>query len=87
VMKGNKVNTLYHLLAETITGTAAISLDEFDSNLTQLWHMCLGHMSEVGMTMLSDKELLKGQKHENLTYVSTAFFGSSVELSLLRLFI
>lgn len=41
VMKGKKMNTLYHLLGETVTETATISSGESDSNLTQLWHMRL----------------------------------------------
>lgn len=55
VMKGEIVNTLYHLLGETVTGTVVVSLGESDPNLTQLWHMRLEHMSEANMTMLSER--------------------------------
>lgn len=58
MMKGNKVNTLYHLLGEIMTGAATVSLGESDSNLTQLWYMWLRHMSDACMTLLSEKGLL-----------------------------
>jgi len=75
VMKGKKANSLYHLLGETVIGVAAVSSGESDSNLTQLWHMRLGHMSEAGMTMLSEKGLLKGQKTGKLDLCEHCIFG------------
>ena len=36
MMKEKKVNTLYHLLGETMIGIAAVSLGELDYDLTQL---------------------------------------------------
>ena len=75
MMKGKKVNSLYHLPGETVTGAAAVSSGESDSDLTQLWHMRLRLMSEVGMTMLSDKGLLKGQKIGKLNLCEHCIFG------------
>jgi len=58
-----------------VTGTAAFSSSESDSNLIQLWHMRLGHMSEAGMTMLSERGLLKGQKTGKLDLCEHCIYG------------
>jgi hypothetical protein len=42
-----------------VTGSsAAVSSSLSDSDLTRLWHMRLGHMSEKGMDLLSKRGLL-----------------------------
>ncbi|KAF3642236.1 Polygalacturonase [Capsicum annuum] len=47
IMKAQRPGTLYTLLGSTVTGVAAVStLNQFDPNITKLWHMRLGHMSE-----------------------------------------
>ena len=50
-MKGDlKSANLYHLRGTTITGDAAVSSHSLsDSDATNLWHMRLGHMSELGL--------------------------------------
>ena len=53
VMKGLKQNGLYFLQGSTITGAAAVSSSDSDSEITKLWHMRLGHMSERGMDELT----------------------------------
>ncbi|KAG8501429.1 hypothetical protein CXB51_003743 [Gossypium anomalum] len=45
----------------TVTGDAAIASSSFpDDDITKLWHMRLGHMSENGMVELSKRGLLDG---------------------------
>ncbi|KAG8485819.1 hypothetical protein CXB51_019218 [Gossypium anomalum] len=52
VMKGQrKTAKLYILQGSTVTGdTAVVSSSLSDDDITKLWHMRLGHMSENGMT-------------------------------------
>ena len=55
VMKGDlKSANLYHLRDTTIIdNVAVISNSLSNSNATNLWHMHLGHMSELGLAVLS----------------------------------
>ncbi|KAG8498600.1 hypothetical protein CXB51_004852 [Gossypium anomalum] len=68
VMKGQrKIAKLYVLQGSTVTGDAAVvSSSLSDDDITKLWHMRLGHMSENGMTELSKRGLLYGRDHETL---------------------
>ncbi|KAG8486278.1 hypothetical protein CXB51_019698 [Gossypium anomalum] len=63
VMKGQrKTAKLYVLQSSTVTGDAAIASSSLlDDEITKLWHMRLGHMSENDMVELSKRELLDGQ--------------------------
>ncbi|KAG8481838.1 hypothetical protein CXB51_027155 [Gossypium anomalum] len=62
VMKGQrKITKLYVLQGSIVTGDAAIASSSLsDDDITKLWHMRLGHMSENGMTELSKRGLLDG---------------------------
>ena len=62
VMKGDlKSANLYLLRGTTILGSVAtISKSLSDSDATKLWHMRLGHMSELGLVELSKRGLLDG---------------------------
>ncbi|KAG8480597.1 hypothetical protein CXB51_024789 [Gossypium anomalum] len=62
VMKGqSKAAKLYVLQGFTVTGDAAIASSSFpDDDITKLWHMRLGHMSENGIVELSKRGLLDG---------------------------
>ncbi|KAG8497424.1 hypothetical protein CXB51_008733 [Gossypium anomalum] len=62
-MKGQrKIAKLYVLQGSTVTGDTAIASSSLsDDDITKLWHMRLGHMSENGMTELSKRGLLDGQ--------------------------
>ncbi|KAG8499228.1 hypothetical protein CXB51_005739 [Gossypium anomalum] len=63
VMKGQrKIAKLYVLQGSTVTGDAAVASSSLsDDDITKLWHMRLGHMSENGMTELSKRGLLDGK--------------------------
>ncbi|GKV16510.1 hypothetical protein SLEP1_g27143 [Rubroshorea leprosula] len=59
ILKGKKVGGLYHLQGSTVNGTCAVSTSSNPNNdVTRLWHMRLGHMSERGMMELSKRSLL-----------------------------
>ncbi|KAG8477517.1 hypothetical protein CXB51_031022 [Gossypium anomalum] len=74
VMKGQrKTDKLYVLQGSTVTGDAAIASSSLsDDDITKLWHMRLGHMSENDMVELSKRRLLDGRDHETL-YSSSYF--------------
>jgi len=58
-MKGKLVNRLYLLQGSTIVGAATVSSSlDHELDTTRLWHMRLGHMSEVGMIILSKRAWL-----------------------------
>ena len=58
LMKANRSKSLYVLQGSTVTGSAAASSSMSDSDVTTLWHMCLAHMSDKGMAILSKRGLL-----------------------------
>ncbi|KAG8498774.1 hypothetical protein CXB51_005214 [Gossypium anomalum] len=60
----------------TVTGDAAVASSSLsDDDITKLWHMRLGHMSENGMTELSKKRLLDGQGICKLNFCELCVFG------------
>ncbi|XXG43978.1 hypothetical protein AAC387_Pa01g3888 [Persea americana] len=75
VMKRLKQNGLYFLQGSTITGAAAVSSSDSDSEITKLWHMRLGHMSERGMDELTKQGLLCGKKTGKLDFCQHCIFG------------
>ena len=46
-----------------------------NGDVTRLWHMRLGHMSENGMTELSRRGLLDGQSTSKLKFFEHCVFG------------
>ncbi|GKB17056.1 transposable element [Tanacetum coccineum] len=77
VMKATKgTSSLYTLQGETITSSASVSCTEkSNSDLTKLWHMRLGHMSEKGMVILSKRGLLDNHKVANLEFCEHCVMG------------
>ncbi|KAG8480232.1 hypothetical protein CXB51_024818 [Gossypium anomalum] len=71
-----KIAKLYVLLGSTVTGDAVIASSSLsDDDITKLWHMCLGHMSENGMAELSKRGLLDGQGICKLNLCEHCVFG------------
>ncbi|GKV26776.1 hypothetical protein SLEP1_g36011 [Rubroshorea leprosula] len=94
ILKGKKVGGLYHLQGSTVNGTCAVSTSSsLDKDVTRLWHMRLGHMSERGMMELScslAKEFIK-LKTQLITFTQTCGVprllhqkGSEVHISRVR---
>ncbi|KAE8711864.1 hypothetical protein F3Y22_tig00110271pilonHSYRG00204 [Hibiscus syriacus] len=68
VMKGEKISkNLYMLKGETLLEEEA-SVASYSSDSTMLWHQKLGHMSEQGMKVLMEQNLLPGLTKEMLVY-------------------
>jgi len=62
-LMGVKRSTLYILQGTTLSASAAVASSEVHKDdMTKLWHMRLGHMSERGMQTLAKSDLLCGHK-------------------------
>ncbi|CAM8964429.1 unnamed protein product [Rhodiola kirilowii] len=58
----------------TLTGYAAVASSEaHKEDMTKIWHMRLGHMSERGMQILSKRDLLGGYGIKNLDFCNRYF--------------
>ncbi|GAV78417.1 gag_pre-integrs domain-containing protein [Cephalotus follicularis] len=76
VMKGNKINHLYHLQGSTVIGSADVSSSSVsEDDKTKQWHMRLGHMSERGLTILSKRGLLCGEQTTPLEFCEHRVIG------------
>ncbi|KAG8472960.1 hypothetical protein CXB51_035039 [Gossypium anomalum] len=86
VMKGQrKIAKLYILQGSTVTGDAAVASSSLsDDDITKLWHMCLGHISENGMTELSKRGLLDGQGICKLNFCEHCVFGKQKRVRFTR---
>ncbi|KAH0743926.1 hypothetical protein KY290_031919 [Solanum tuberosum] len=74
IVKAHRSGTLYTLLGSTITCAVTVST-QFDSDITKLWHMRLGHMSEKGLSILSKRGLLCGQSTGNIEFSEHSVLG------------
>ena len=82
VMKARKVGSLYVLHGSIMTGSVAVSSSPMsDSDVTKLWHMRLGHMSEKGLTLLRKRGLLCGQSTGKMDFCENCVFGKQKRLS------
>jgi hypothetical protein len=80
VMKGvMKSANFYFLSGITIIGTAAISstvsITSDNCSDSKLWHMRLGHMSQLGLAELSKRGLLKGYNSSEMEFCEHCVFG------------
>ncbi|KAK3022453.1 hypothetical protein RJ639_047590 [Escallonia herrerae] len=85
-MKGLKQNSLYLLQGSIVTeaAVAAASSSDIDSDTIKLWHMCLGHLSERGMDVLSKQGFLGNKKIGKPDFYEHCIFGSSVGFIISR---
>ncbi|KAG8498115.1 hypothetical protein CXB51_006865 [Gossypium anomalum] len=86
VMKGQKKTAkLYVLQGSTITGDAAVASSPLlDDDITKLWHMRLGHMSENGMVELSKRGLLDEQGICKLNFCEHCVFRKQKRVRFTR---
>ncbi|KAG8493216.1 hypothetical protein CXB51_010581 [Gossypium anomalum] len=69
----------------TITGDAAVASSSLsDDDITKLWHMCLGHMSENDMKKLRKRRLLNGQGICKLKFCEYCVFGKEKRVQFTR---
>ncbi|KAG8480001.1 hypothetical protein CXB51_025036 [Gossypium anomalum] len=75
----------YTAESSTVTGDAAVASSSLsDDDITKLWHMRLGHMSENGMTELSKRRLLDGQGICKLNFCEHCVFGKQKRVRFTR---
>ncbi|KAG8478363.1 hypothetical protein CXB51_028111 [Gossypium anomalum] len=86
VMKGQrKIVKLYVLQGFTVIGDAAVASSSLsDDDITKLWHMRLGHISENGMTELRKRGLLDGQGICKLNFCEHCVFGKQKRVRFTR---
>src|SRR3954469_9806611 len=75
LIKGSLVSGLYVLQGSVITGEAATTSGSDDQDLTQLWNLRLGHMSEKGLSILGKQNLLSGYKGSRTEFCEHCVFG------------
>ncbi|KAG8498844.1 hypothetical protein CXB51_005680 [Gossypium anomalum] len=81
--------TTYETVSEgvgsTVTGDATVASSSLsDNDITKLWHMRLGHMSENSMVELSKRGLLDGQGICKLNFCEHCIFGKQREFDSLE---
>lgn len=86
VMKGQrKTANLYVLQGTTVIGDAAVVSNTLsDDDVTKLWHMPIGHMSENGMTELSRRGLLNSQSISKLEFCEHCLFGKQKRVKFMK---
>ncbi|KAG8493469.1 hypothetical protein CXB51_010771 [Gossypium anomalum] len=86
MMKGKrKTAKLYVLQGSTVTGDAVVAFSSLSNDdITKLWHMCLGHMSENGMVELRKIGLLDGQGICKLNFCEHCVFGKQKRVRFTR---
>ncbi|KAG8502413.1 hypothetical protein CXB51_000424 [Gossypium anomalum] len=69
----------------TVTGDAAVASSSLsDDDITKLWHMRLGHMSENSMAELTKRGLLDGQGICKLNFCEHCVFGKQKRVRFTR---
>ncbi|KAG8503323.1 hypothetical protein CXB51_001371 [Gossypium anomalum] len=75
-LRQRKTVKLYVLQGSTVTGNAAVASSSLsDDDITRIWHMRLGYMSENDMAELSKRGLLDGQGICKLKFCEHCIFG------------
>jgi len=82
MLKGKLENGLYTLAGSTIVGSANASTVQLSNDdKARLWHMRLGHMSARGLEMLSNRNLLEGEKISTLDFCEHCVLGKQKKVS------
>ncbi|PKI73973.1 hypothetical protein CRG98_005590 [Punica granatum] len=79
VLDSNGCKVVIESNSMKVSHGALVLLRELD--LTQLWHMHLGHMSEAGMIILSKIGLLPSPKVRKLDFFEHCFYGRQKRVS------
>jgi hypothetical protein len=74
VMKEKKVGNLFMLEGRTESDHGTM-VSENDNDFVRLWHQRLGHMSEQGLKVLSERKLLPSLKSLKLDFCKHCIYG------------
>ena len=81
VMKGTKRNNLYYYNGSIVTGVVAtVSSNDKDSEITSVWHRCLGHAGERALLILVQRGLLKSAKTCKLEFCEHHVMGKKMKV-------
>ena len=80
-MKANRIGSLYVLQGTVVTGSVAVSSSMAENDVTKLWHMRLGHMSEKCMHLLSKHGYLGKHVIDKLEFCKHCAFGKQKKVS------
>jgi len=81
LLKANRIGSLYVLQGTNVTGSVAVSSSVAKNDVTKLWHMRLGHMSEKGMHLLSKQGYLGKHVIGKLEFCKHCAFGKQKKVS------
>ena len=79
VIKGVQIGGLYKLMDETQVGEAVVSSAKIVFSM--VWHQCLGYMSECGLQLLSNMELLPRYKSVPLKFCEDCIYSKQRRIS------
>ena len=74
-MNANKSGSEYGLQGYNVIDLVAMSPSMSDFDVTKLWHMHLGYVSDKGMVVLSKRGLLCGQSTGKIECYEYYFLG------------
>jgi hypothetical protein len=74
VMKAKKVGNLF-ILEGRINSNHVKTISKNDSDFVRIWHQWLGHMSERGLKVLSDRKLLPSLKSMKVYFRKHCIYG------------
>ncbi|KAK2414734.1 secreted RxLR effector protein [Trifolium repens] len=74
IAKGSKMNGLYILEGSTVISNACVTSVE-NADITKLWHLRLGHVSERGLVELAKQGLLGKEKLNKLDFCDNCTLG------------
>lgn len=80
--RGPKIGTLYILKATTKKSNVVVVTKEEIS--TDLWHKCLGHVSEKGLKILAGKSLLPSLNSYNIDIFNIVYMVGNKEFPSLE---
>ncbi|KAG8503825.1 hypothetical protein CXB51_001964 [Gossypium anomalum] len=79
------VSSVNNSKGSTVTGDVVVASSSLsDDDITKLWHMRLGHMSENGMAELSKRGLLDGKGICKLNFCEHCVFGKQKRVRFTR---
>ena len=81
LLKANRIGSLYVLQGTVVTGSTTVSSSKPENDVTKLWHMRLGHMSEKGMHLLGKQGSLGIQGIGKLEFCKHCVFGKQKKVS------
>ena len=73
---------LYILRGSTLSGTVVVVVSSDDPSKTNLWHMRLGHISELGMIKLVKRDLLHGGSFGKMQFHEHYILGKQKRVKL-----